>query len=212
MKNNLKKIFALATLGLVLAGCESSADKARKPEVADAMVEQSVAACETGPVNGSPEQYAQRLRNILMDTRTADMDLLRQNNITVCLDQRLANQNNGWLDRRMEGVFYNNGGKGSVLTLWDNGKGPSFWSKDASDWGSRLIHNFAYEVRKGRIQSTDAHWYGYEYSYTTSCGKDCTTTNYDVDWTRERRFDKDTIRKNQDIIQVPPLKSARGQW
>jgi hypothetical protein len=213
MKASLRKIFAVAAMGLTLVGCESGVDKARKADVAEDVIKTSLTYCQPGPVNGSPAEYGQRLRNILLNVRTADMDVLKQNNIMVCLDQRLADQKLGWFDTRMEGVYYNNGGQGGVLTIWDNGKGPSFWSKDASDWGSSLIHDFANQVRKGRIKATDAHWYAYEGSYTTSCGNNCTTTNYYVDWVREQKFDKDTIHKNQNIVQHPPLKaSAPNQW
>ncbi|TAL30571.1 MAG: hypothetical protein EPN97_12200 [Alphaproteobacteria bacterium] len=208
MKGSLKKIFAIAAMGLALAGCESRIDKDRKADVASDIIQTSVTYCQPGPVNGSPADYSQRLRNILLDSYTADMDVLKQNNIVVCLDQRLTDQNLGWLDTRMEGVYYNNGGKGGVLTLWDNGKPPSFWSRDASDWGSSLIHDFANQVRKGKIKASDAHWYAYEGSYTTSCGQNCTTTNYYVDWVKEQKFDKDTIRKNQAIVQAPPLKAT----
>ncbi|HTK84912.1 MAG TPA: hypothetical protein VL625_07480 [Patescibacteria group bacterium] len=205
LNNTLTKIFAVAAIGLTLAGCESNADKMRKPMVAENAITQSMNVCQPGAVN--PDGYADRLRNILMDTRTADMETLQRNHITVCLDQRLSQQHLGWFDNRMEGVYYNDGKNGGVLTIWDNGQGPSFWSKDASDWGSALIHDFAYQVTKGRINPGDKHWFGYEYSYTTSCGQNCTTTNYDVDWTRERKFDKDTIHNNQDIVQHPPLRT-----
>lgn len=213
MKSGLKKVFAVAAMALALVGCESRIDKDRKADVAEDMIKTSVTYCQPGPIAGSPAEYGQRLRNVLMQSYTADMDVLKQHNVIVCLDQRLTDQKLGWLDTRMEGVYYNNGGQGGVLTIWDNGKEPSFWSKDASDWGASLIHDFAAQLKNGKIKPTDAHWYAYEGSYIVSCGKDCWTTQYYVDWVKEQKFDKDTIRKNQVIVQTPPLKAtapARG--
>ena len=205
LNKSLRKVFAIAALGLALVGCENSADVARKPEAISAAVQTSVEYCETGPVQSD---YAGRLATVLADVRTADLDVLKANNITICMDQRLSAQDNGFFDGHMMGVFYKGSAPngGGILSIWDNGHDPSFWKSDATDHGASLVSDFAAAVRDGKVKPADGHWYGYVGSYTTSCGKGCTSTHYYTEWTKN--FDKDTLRKNPDIVQHAPVRHA----
>lgn len=185
---------------------ESSEDKAAKPGVVADMIDDSLSACEYD----NEANFKARLNKIMMKVRTKRLRQFQENNITVCLDTRLASQENGFFDRRIEGVYYSrvlsseSGPMTSVLTIWDNGKAPTedkFWKKDASDWGSEVMTKFAKAIKRHGTPKEGEHKIAGVYSYR--CGDD--STCHEIRWKSVENFDQDTIRKNP-VLEQPPVK------
>lgn len=97
---------------------ESSADRLRKAVIVDAIVEKSEAYFDTTAAG-----YEDRLRKVLNDTRTKQLDVLLEKNVAVGLDTRFnAQRQENANDRLLEGAYYPAaGGKPAILALWDNG-------------------------------------------------------------------------------------------
>ena len=97
---------------------ESSADRTRKPIIIDAIIEKSAPFLDT-----SATGYEDRLRKVLNETRTKQLDVLLEKNIAVGLDTRFsAQQRETPNDRVLEGAYYPAAdGKPAILTLWDAG-------------------------------------------------------------------------------------------
>lgn len=97
---------------------ESSADRTRKPVVIDAIIEKSAPFLDT-----SATGYEDRLRKVLNETRTKQLDVLLEKNVAVGLDTRFsAQQRETPNERVLEGAYYPAAdGKPAILTLWDAG-------------------------------------------------------------------------------------------
>lgn len=195
------KVIACLVLPFTLAACgESALEKAAKPPVIEEMVKSSLAVCETGPKNPSNEDYAARLRAIMMETNTADLKTIGDNKITVCLDQRLSGQVNGMWDMRIDGIFYNTSGQ-KVISIWDNGKNPDekrgFLEMSSSSYGNNMLARIADGIRSGDVSGNDKVLLAGRYS----CGKACTTTR----WKTRQDFDQGSIRKNPELLSPPSV-------
>ena len=205
-RNLAKKLVPSLALAFALAGCGDNAQEtAQKPALIDAMTRQSLAACETGPVNSEARDYRARLQAVFNDTRYRDLKTISDNKITVCLDQRLSTQDKSAFDRRIDGVFYQQRG-GGIATLWDDGRPKSqagFWTLDTYDYGSSGLEKLADAVRDGDTSKDGQLMYAARYTYST--GK----SSYSVTkWRAAADFDKDSTRKNPDL-QKPPLRKDR---
>lgn len=97
---------------------ESSADRTRKPVIVDAIIEKSAPFLDT-----SAAGYEDRLRKVLSETRTKQLDVLLEKNVAVGLDTRFGTQQRETPnDRVLEGAYYPAAeGKPAILTLWDAG-------------------------------------------------------------------------------------------
>lgn len=186
---------------------ESTADRERKPEIVEGILKHSLAHADTGPFSFG-DAYEDRLREVLMDTCTADLEYLRDRKITLCLDTRLYDQKQGWFDKEIMGVFYNEGDKGGTIALWDNGKKPEntgFFDRGAYDHGSDMLGKMAEMLRDGDIEDRERHYYFG--SYTRTIGK--TMQTY-TEWRAESDFDDGAVKKNPELLQ-PPLKKPPQQ-
>lgn len=205
MASILKKIFAPVALALAMVGCaENPQDVAAKPPIINALVQNSLEVCNTGPVNAGTADYEARLRSILADNRTSTLKEMQKHNVTVCLDQRLAQQKHGFWDKGIVATFYNNRNESGIISLWDNGQPPqndSLWHFNARDWGSTDIGKLAKRLREGGVSPSDTVLY----AGTESCGKNCMTVN----WHIPQNFDQDTLRQNPELAKPPaPLPLA----
>lgn len=159
MASVLKKFFApvaLAATVLGLAGCgESPQDIAAKPAVVQQMVENSASICQTGPMHADSAAYAERLTKVLSGANLSSLKTLQDKKITVCLDQRLENQNVSFWSGRMRGVFYPTANGGGIMTFNDDGRQPSetsFWSPgDAYFRGSEAVNRLADKANDGAL-------------------------------------------------------------
>ena len=201
MKSVLKKLFAPVALALALVGCaENPQDIAAKPAIIDAMVQNSLDICQTGPVNPDKAAYETRLRSILKDNRTTTLQEMQKHNVTVCLDQRLSHQKHGFWDEGITAVFYNNQNESGIVSLWDNGQPPendSFWHYDARDRGYENIGRLAQRFRDPDIgvKASDTVLY----AGVESCGKNCSS----VHWHIPKNFDQATLRQNPELAKPP---------
>ena len=203
-KMPLRKRILCLTLAFMAAvgsaACESRVDIDRKPAVTTTMVDESLAHVSTkGPLHGTEAEYSARLSGVLMECWTKDLDTLRDHGVTICLDQRLGEQTNGFWDQRIDAVYYNQGGE-RVLALWDNGTSPSeagFWSMDAYDYGAEAVGKLAESIRGGDAN----HSIMYAARHTVSTGKSSYTYTR---WDTAGDFDQDSIAKNP-VLQTPPV-------
>lgn len=185
---------------------ESTEERARKAPIAEQVLKHSLAHADTS-VDKFGDSYADRLREVLMETRTADLEYLRDRNITICLDTRLYNQKQGWFDKEIMGIFYNDGEKGGTIALWDNGKvsaNTGFFDRGAYEHGSDMLEKMAEMMRNGEIETDQVRYYFA--SYTRQVGK--VTQNY-TEWRSGYDFDDGAIDKNPELLQ-PPLKKRTG--
>ncbi|MEZ0261626.1 MAG: hypothetical protein ACAH80_11500 [Alphaproteobacteria bacterium] len=185
---------------------ESTVDLERKQPVAEEVLQHSLAHADTS-VDDFGNAYADRLREVLMETRTVDLELLRDRKITICLDTRLSSQKQGFFDKEILGIFYNDGVKGGTIALWDNGKtsqNTGFFDRSAYAHGSDMLEKMAWLMRTGNIDNDQVRYYFA--SYTRSTGK--TTKTY-TEWRSGYNFDDGTIGKNPELLK-PPLKKKPG--
>lgn len=193
MKVSFKKsLLVIAFASAALMGCESRADKERKPSVADPMVTESV-KIEKDVDAG----YADRLREVLMHTNTKDLETLRDAGITVCLDKRLPDQETGAFDRPIYGVYYI---KDKIVTIYDN-PDAGFLGRTADSYGSSELEKLASAIRDGDVNPNGN--YMFAATYYVSTGKGGYTT---VRWSDCGDFDQAAIRKNPDLLKPPVTK------
>ena len=211
MASMLKKVFApLALAGAVLglAGCgETPQDLAAKPAVVQQMVENSASICNTGPVHADSAQYAQRLTKVLSGASTANLKVLQSHNVTVCLDQRLENQDTGgfWSYDRAQGVYYAQP-NGGIMSYRDNGMQPSeetFWNNNPNSYyGSQAVNALARHINKGEVPAAGgvmkAEIYGSKSHY--------------AEWNTRTTTDTGALAKNPQLltppVKAPPVKPA----
>jgi len=105
-KKSLINIFALVTFAGFM-GCESQADKDRKPEVVEQMMKDMVERCEKDNARGIDTTYNnQELRDALMNVDTEDLEVLQKKGITIFADQRLSLQNEKFFGSYVYGIYY----------------------------------------------------------------------------------------------------------
>ncbi len=185
-----KLVFALAAAA-ALAGCESTADKQAKPAAVDDLIAAASQRCD---LQGSSEAaYSGRLRAALMEAKTQDLHTLYYNDIAVCLDQRLTEQNNGFAGSLAIGMYY---GDAHVLTIRDGAASGDIFTYEVSDYSGGIIEQAAYKIRN---RATSAVMI----AFRSSCGKSCTTTRLDD------ASDFTTYKKTP-AIRTAPVKA--GGW
>lgn len=203
-----KKLLLLPlAAALLLTGCsEPPEDAARKPQVVEQMVQNSLEICQPGAINPSGAQYAERLRDVLNDVYTTKLETLNNKGIVVCLDQNIEKpQDTGFWGRPVKAVFHNaakDGAQGGVLAVFDNGVQPqdaSFWSGtgDSYNFRARLVSRFADKVSNGEVTSHTGNWYGYAYR---SGGKHRSTH---INWYGSAEMKQETLAKNPQLQQAP---------
>lgn len=96
---------------------ESANDHDRKLGIAEHMIEFSRPSA-----TGEGAAYEDRLRAVLMQTRTQYLDTLAEKKVAVALDARLSSQKLDDKDCAVEGMFYakpQSGAEGGLVTLSD---------------------------------------------------------------------------------------------
>ena len=194
----MKRFLAVTATSLALvfglSACENAADIARKPDVAEATIKNSVEKCTI--TAESDAAYAARLRDVLMEVRTRHLETLNNNKTTICLDKRIDSQVNGTWDSFIYGVYNK---KENVVSLLDNARGQSgLMTREAADYGETMVTRIAEKIEDGDLSTAFA------YAKTTGCGKGCVTAK----WYDDNDFDKDSIAKNPQL-KTPPLKETR---
>lgn len=198
----VKKFMAVAALALpLLAGCgESNFDIARKPQLIEDAVSQSLEVCDTKS-NAGDISYEQRLRTVLKDVDSVAFDKLKDAGMIICLDHRLSDQKTGFFDSEILGIYYPNE---NTVTLWDNGKDPAkewFYRRTSTDWSEENIENLAGSI-VGTERAADMNVGG---TYAQYCGKNCTQIRWK--WWDASSFSKE-LKKNPDL-NTPPVQLSR---
>ncbi len=156
--STLRKIFAplaLAAATLSLAGCgETPEQLAAKPAIVQQMVENSESLCQTGPVHSGQAAYAERLTHMLNSATTSSLKTLQDHHVTVCLDQRLVNQQHGFWNFADKGVYYPSADGKNIMTYADDGRQPSesgfFSSNPAFFRGGTAVNRLADKINAGK--------------------------------------------------------------
>jgi hypothetical protein len=201
MKKTMTSSFVLA-FALAAAGCDTAQEKAAKPGIIDDIVRTSVELCERGAVGADEYAYASRLRAVLEDVSGHALKIVNEKGVTVCLDQRLPGQVDGFFDRRIHAIYYPQ--PAPVMSIWDTGTlgGWTSLSEDARSYGDTAIEKLASAIEDGEA-STHAPMYVGRYS----CGKSCTTTRLKA----AEDFDQDSIRNNPQLQNAPLRKAPKPQ-
>ncbi len=184
----LKRRFLLA-LPLVLSACESDEDIARKEGLADELIKSSTVSCDLQSEPPQTEHYTARLKSVLMDTMSKTLDFIIENDITVCLDQRLGSQSLGFFDYKADALFYP---ETKTLTLSDNGDYADFHSDN-------LLSEFKRQYGDGELASINQLQMGYTYSRSRGKGRK-TVHNWE-----DNAESKGAIENNPYLL-TPPLK------
>lgn len=96
-------ISALAVGCILIAKHENGADRARKPEVIERILEASYERCNlTNDFNDA--SYEHRFRRTLGEAYTVDLEAIERAGIQICLDERLNDQHVAFLDSRVTGI------------------------------------------------------------------------------------------------------------
>lgn len=132
---------------------ESTADRTRKPVVIDAIVEKSAPFLDTAAAG-----YEDRLRKVLNETRTKQLDVLLEKNVAVGLDTRFnAQRRDAPNDRLLEGAYYPaTDGKPAILTLWDSGLDAkaTFLSPGGATQAANFVEKLAHILKEGEPKET----------------------------------------------------------
>ena len=186
LRASLKNAFDYAVHG------ESSANFQRKAQVADAIV-----AAQTTPDAG----YAERLRDVLMQVKTADLDTLKDSKVAIVLDKRLAEQNLGFRDYAIFAAFYKRA-EGNTVSLQDSGKTKSEtgYFDTTSLNGANALTKLADYIRSGGLNGREETLYASRYSYATRGA----SVTY-MEWRLADRFDAKTVAKNPTLQKPPTL-------
>jgi hypothetical protein len=125
---------------------ESADDRARKGEVADAILEYSLKHVENADID-----YAMRLKRVLMSTRTRHLDVLLEKNVAVVIDRRLSRVKPEGNEDYITGAFYDRA-DGRVATLWDDSgaKGGLFFGSETEHFGPVMLEKLAAELQAGK--------------------------------------------------------------
>lgn len=174
---------------------ESSEDLARKPELVKTVLATSLQRCDLQSKFSQTASYEDRLREVLDETRSLAMDFLIANDITVCLDRRIAEVDAGFWDQEAHAFYYPDQ---NVVTIYDNGDDynhTSTFETSASSYGDGLLNEFHsdYESYNGGIETVSSIQLGYHYSGKVSGEA----------WKNDAtRFD--VIKENPSLLE-PPL-------
>ena len=189
--------------GLTACG-EADFDLQRKPELVDLLMNRSMATCIMQKSELDQAPYQSRLKDVLMETKSTALDFMKSNGITICLDQRLSNQETGFFSYEAQGVYYP---KQKIVSLWDNGKveaqAPWYGTKTATDNGPTFLNRFANNTFGGffsdysSVKNVNDFMLAHKYR---CCGKHA-STHYD--W--ETASDAGGILTANPALQVPPV-------
>lgn len=132
---------------------ESSADRTRKPVIVDAIIEKSAPFLDT-----SAAGYEDRLRKVLNETRTKQLDVLLEKNVAVGLDTRFGTQRQeNANDRLLEGAYYPAAeGKPAILTLWDAGidAKANLFTPSGATQAANFVEKLAHMLKEGEPKET----------------------------------------------------------
>lgn len=177
----------------LLTACESAEDAARKPALVDEIVENSLARCDLQEEFSQKASYEIRLQEALMDAPSDALDFIIDNEITACLDRRLAETEPSW-GRGADALYYP---ESKTYTLYDNGidnEHQSFMGRSTDSYSGSLLNRFEKHYDDGELNRTDGLQFGYRYS----TGK---TTGYR--W-KDNGEEYDHIIDNPELL-TPPL-------
>jgi len=190
-------ILSAIFLAGALSGCgESDFDVNRKPPLVDRAVAASMVKCDLQENRPQQIPYEARLRMALNTASSAALDKLHENEVTICLDQRLPEMKLGFWSRHIQGAYYP---EAKVLSLRDNGRNPqtqSWYEGKITRWSGDNINKLSSEVlgtpKDSQMQLSAI------YSYY--CGKGCTRN--DLEWHAATIY-SGHMEKNPHIREAP---------
>lgn len=160
---------AAAVAGLmVMSGYESQADKDRKPTLVEDIVENSTSICEMPSTRAETDAYEHTLSNVLGRAKSKYLDFYKDNDVPVCLDERLWSVDTGMFGRDPKAMFY--GGDKPVMSVAYKVKVSGYNGK-VSSYADELLEDFARKARKKPSMVHSGIRFGYtQYQSTGKSG------------------------------------------
>lgn len=181
--------------GIMWLTSESDEDIARKPELVEAVISNSLVQCDLQTEFSQSSSYEDRLREALMKTESDSLDYVLEQGLAVCLDQRLGQAHDvaGTWDLSAHALYYP---KEKVISLFDNGDDydhTGTLETSASSYSHKAIDDFEYEYSETNIDRFNRIMIGrYIGGKTPHFSWDEDATDYAI------------IEKNQELL-TPPL-------
>lgn len=178
---------------------ESGADIERKPDLVNQMVTISIQECDLQQNFNQTAAYKDRLEEVLMDTRSNALDFLLDNGITVCLDHRMSDVEEGFFDTDVHGLYFPDK---KTISIYDNGDDSAhkgFFETAAISYSGKLLKEFVAEYDDGDLAEVSKPQFGYSYYQSTGKGG---YQNYK--WKNDAA-DYAVIKKNPKLL-TPPLR------
>jgi len=184
--------------------CESTADLARKPQLVEQLVRASAARVDRSLETNTEAPYEERLRAALSCANVYALDTLIREDVTVCLDQRLGQQKEGWFTTTIHAGFYTRNGE-SILSLYDDGRDPAktrWLSTGFDDFAKDAINQLANLMNRKKWQDwQNPEMFGARRSRYNAATK---MTDHYFDWSRPGSFASE-LKKNPALAE-PPVK------
>jgi hypothetical protein len=207
-----KPLAAIAAAAAFWISREQGADLARKPQLIDQIVANSLARCTQQTRFAEKGSYEERLREVFNNgVRSGAFDAYMNKKITICLDQRLPDFKGHFLENTFYATYYYNGGE-PVIAVRDNGmlaKDTSIFDTNNKERSYDTLNKFAsyYLQSEQGPQSTML-------AYRENCGKSCTR----VSWIEASTKQLGIMKSHSDMDQpplrshAPPVKYSPANW
>ncbi|MDD9899551.1 MAG: hypothetical protein OXT65_01065 [Alphaproteobacteria bacterium] len=167
-KQSKKKALISASLGAAFIAAawnpvrDMRTDHAQRRDHTAALIENSVSYC---PQENGDTQYTARLNGILRDVPTDSLAILRNRDVTICLDRRLAEQKKLFFGQQIEGALYRGDNSNTpIVTVWDNGQNESrMLYRDIYDLGAETVGSIANTLPTAKANAAYGTLFAYKY-------------------------------------------------
>lgn len=184
-------------------------DPGRRAIVVDSIVHHSDERCLTGPTNGERPAYEARLRAVLDAVDLETLEVMKDLEVVVCLDQRVGAQDTLWWSPEVAGVYYDTGDT-RVISLRDDGAAPGsawFFERDATSWGPPVLGELANGFDTGAIPRQGTLFGGW---YTQQHSPESAGLPVFV-WSSPSGFWAGVVARNPTLLDPPLVANASRQ-
>lgn len=174
---------------------ENDEDKARKPDLINKIAQKAEQNCDLQEEFAQSMSYDARLKTAISQTKSQTLDFIINNDITLCLDQRIGKQNNGFFDYTVNALYYP---QQKIISIYDNGKDPSeagFFEYDTTSYMGHLLEEFSNEYSSQDLK----------YLHSVKFGN-AAATKYGLYYEFEEDAENYSVIKNMPELLKPPLR------
>lgn len=168
MKLGFKIAACTLPLALMLTGCESAHDVARKPDVIAKLLD-AADDCPTLAQYGGIAAHNVRLGKVLREVDTADLDAISNHGTKICLDKGFySNQNTKFTHSRLVGSYSSTT---NTARLFDDGDDmDAFFGSRTVSYDRPAVERLGARFAEGNMGDATAG--------RVNCGKSCTTSRW----------------------------------